>query len=528
MAGKYWLALVSALLVGHALCHNKDNNDDAKQPFIRQVKRVLTVTPGLLYENSFVTIANPTPNTLTDIAVDLADIVKVNTFKAFLKSKDQVELDSDWRQPRQSRSVRVKVHVKPESTLEILVKVGYDARLTSPSDTIEARSRLFLSHPSHFKTDLPIHKQRSYIKYPPHTVLIVLCRVHPDMELIDLKCPEPMSRDQQSYCGTYDDQQQQQQGDGQLAVTVTPRHGALHYIDSSKTVITVHSDGQSVTVSESLSVSHLGHPLPNHSDFSRAALTKVVSKRTPDYFPFVPSIRVKLPWGARGFEVEDRLGLNWAYRRHADPQALAVYYDVQPRYPLISNWKYSFSVKFDCDLSAFKEETNDSHYSLPATFTTDRSLVKQNMVTVVLPEDANVSSDVTRQRHFLSTIGEPVLEYTDAPSVLVKIKIDIPKWARIRKPLLAIALTTLAIVAISRLFKPDPLLEQVVSLLEERKWLVMAGLDKDKLDGQIVHVLGKMEGCAGFMEEAVRALRLSVDFRTVDRPANLILSLIRQ
>lgn len=342
--------------------------------------------------------------------------------------------------------------------------------------------------------------------------------MHPDLELTKLDCPEPFNKEQQ-YCGTYENVQF---SNSELLVQVKPKAVSLYRVNSADTTVNVHTNAKTMTVTELLSISHVGHELIN-DDFSRAALSNHLSRKDAKFIPMVPRIRLTLPWSARRFEVEDVLGLNWSFVRREDAKALVVYYDIQPRFPLISKWTCNFSIKYDCDLKDLQR--GNMNYAFPSCSITDRSLIQSNSVSIILPEDADLGTHgAKRTMHFLSTLGEQKAEFPSVQSPTVSLSCTIPKYAKIRKPLVGIVLSIMIILIISYLSQSDPKRAELERLLEERKWLVLEGVDLAKMDAEIVRSVHEIDSAAA--ESAMFVLQKTVTHLNIDKIGDQIRQLV--
>ena len=300
-----------------------------------------------------------------------------------------------------------------------------------------------------------------------------------------MKCPEPWNREQ-SYCGTYTKEENEILKDEKIAVHVASKSPLFKANEQSIRYI-VHPDAKSVSVKERLKVEHVGHRI---KDFSRGEL--MWKLKTSNAIPLVPMIRVRVPETAKNFKFTDVNGLVWTFT-----QRKSGFYDLQPRFPLLSGWKFEFEYSFDSNLSEY--HTKGDEYKFPKTGLVHQVIADKGHVEIVLPEDADLQSNKNRKYTiarslFLSTLGEKIYTVNAKHKVLntnesVKLAFTIPKYAQFRKPLIGMILAMAIWIFSARLCfgDSDPNRLEIEYLLEERKSMILEGMETDKLDSQILH-----------------------------------------
>lgn len=124
----------------------------------KQVKRVLTVTPGVVSEDVAVTVVNEGGVVESVYEVPLReDFLSIS---AFGKNKNKLPVKT------QSKRAIVDVDIGVGESVELTLNIVYKARFNIPVDRIGVPSRMTLTGTSLlFDSPYLVSKQRTYIKY---------------------------------------------------------------------------------------------------------------------------------------------------------------------------------------------------------------------------------------------------------------------------------------------------------------------------------------------------------------------------
>lgn len=331
-------------------------------------------------------------------------------------------------------------------------------------------------------------------------------------------CREPLNSDER-FCGVYENIDKR--SSSPLDILLVSKKSSFK-VNRIERKYSISSTGKSAQVTESFDIQHIGNKLVGN-DFSRAELSKLYGSRNqvPQVFS---QMRIRIPLNSHSFEVEDALGLNWAYMKKKDAGSKQLFYDVMPRFPLLSGWSYRFSYSYVTSLDQFKE--SDGHFHFPISGLQYNIPVGEIVVHIILPEDARVkivdkrNSILKRmkERSFLSTIGDIVYEFTFHPTTTadtqssLSLGLSIPIWAKFRKPLIGLVLVVISAVLFGRLLQSGSINDQINNLLDERKLLVMNGMETTKIDSEIDGIVKSLPKS----DDVSKLLQLRTDHTTVD------------
>lgn len=353
------------------------------------------------------------------------------------------------------------------------------------------------------------------------------------MRLVNFACQSPYNhRNDDNYCGTYVDINPRMTSP--LTVKVENKFGSSFKVQRVERTYEVSTDGASVKVSEFVELKHNG-PFMKDDDFNRADLNRLVRSTMRDGVPVTVQLALKTPKVNQYFRIEDGLGLNWNYMKQYNDKLKSTIYNFQPRFPILSGWKYSFTYSYITSLDQFRI---DNAVRFPVTDLIYNTQVESVAVRIILPEDArfkNVNGHqgrlrVSKSRNFLSTLGRTVLSvdfFSINPVIqshaAVTLELEIPVWARLRKPLLGLVASIAIIILISKIVKVDPVESEISELLDKRKQLMMNGASLCKIDAELLALCSSNSlNLAKFKQ----ALDTQIDCTQVDTlHSNLLLSI---
>lgn len=127
----------------------------------KQVKRVLTVTPGQLLEDTVATVSNKAANDSFEYVVTLHD--DLLSFKA---SQTVKEKSTELLYRMDGKKAIVTVAIPPGETIELTLNIAFKSKFTSPLDRQNAPSRLsVLGLSPFFNSPYKTVKQRTFLKY---------------------------------------------------------------------------------------------------------------------------------------------------------------------------------------------------------------------------------------------------------------------------------------------------------------------------------------------------------------------------
>ncbi len=250
---------------------------------------------------------------------------------------------------------------------------------------------------------------------------------------------------------------------GPVELHIESRDAQMLRIKSLTRRLTYMPWDNSIQVSESYEVIHDGFKASESPKFDRLEFSRIIQRNKGNLqgTQIMPQIILVVPKAARGIQIRDEVGINWAYVQRTKISADDDVVNVPFRFPLTggmtSSFDFHYTIPASTLISPFQSQASPFKklFQMHIAHLAVDSPIEKLKVIVSLPED---STDVEHelgtskavhfsrrlQRSYFSTIGEKELTFEfenitrDESEKMMAILFNYPWWGIFRKPIVAL------------------------------------------------------------------------------------------